>query len=163
MLSRGETRDSRHGPLRLLPGFLVFVLLASALVLLAPGLLSGLRGAGGSLVWNPECVVETPDGKVGLTREEAQRATTAVALLARGVQPPDTSGIDAAALEQLAAGPCRFSEHRSQPGEVATETGGSDAQSAQATGQARVRRSIRVRSFCLNAEKSCRSEVAAFT
>ena len=105
MLNSDRTRDGRRGPLRLLPGFLVFVLLASALVLLAPGLLSGLRGAGGSLVWNPECVVETPDGKVGLTREEAQRATTAVALLARGVQPPDTSGIDAAALEQLAAGP----------------------------------------------------------
>ncbi|WP_286132766.1 hypothetical protein [Arthrobacter sp. OY3WO11] len=81
------------------------MLLASALALLAPGLLSGLRGAGGSLAWNPECIVETPDGKVGLNREEAQRATTAVALLARGVESPDTSGIDAAALQQLAAGP----------------------------------------------------------
>lgn len=105
MLSRDRTQGGRRGPLRLLPGFLVFVLFASALVLLGPGLLSGLRGAGGSLVWNPECIVETPDGKVGLNREEAQRATTAVALLARGVESPDTSGIDAAVLQQLAAGP----------------------------------------------------------
>ncbi|WP_350001655.1 hypothetical protein [Pseudarthrobacter sp. WHRI 8279] len=66
---------------------------------------SGLRMGAVPLPWGPECTVETPAGIVGLDRDEAQRATTAVALLARGVEAPDTSGIDRAALQQLAAGP----------------------------------------------------------
>jgi hypothetical protein len=105
VLSRGGTRDSRHGPLRLLPRFLLFWLLATGLVLLMSGLPNGLRMGDGPLPWGKECTVETPEGNVGLDRGEAQRATTAVALLARGVEAPDTSGIDSAVMQQLAAGP----------------------------------------------------------
>jgi hypothetical protein len=105
VLSRGGTRDSRQGPLRLLPRFLLFGLLATALVLLMSALPSGLRIGDGPLRWGQECTVETPEGSVGLDRDEAQRATTAVALLARGVEAPDTSGIDSAVMQQLAAGP----------------------------------------------------------
>jgi hypothetical protein len=46
-----------------------------------------------------------PGGRIGLDREEAQLATTAVALRARGAEAPDTSGIDEAVLERLAEGP----------------------------------------------------------
>ena len=105
MLSRSGTRDSRQGPLRLLPRFFLFGLLATGLVLLMSTLPSGLRMGDGPLPWGPECTVETPGGSVSLNRDEAQRATTAVALLARGVEAPDTSGIDSAAMQQLAAGP----------------------------------------------------------
>ncbi|GAA3726155.1 hypothetical protein GCM10022205_08130 [Spinactinospora alkalitolerans] len=58
-----------------------------------------------ALPWGPPCSVQTADGTVGLTVEEAQLATTAVALEARGEQPPDTGSVDAAALERLREGP----------------------------------------------------------
>ncbi|MBG6216177.1 hypothetical protein IWX75_000614 [Arthrobacter sp. CAN_A6] len=98
-------RGLRRGPLRLLWGFLLLGVLGAAVVLLGPGLLGGLRTEGGSLLARPECTVETSDGEVGLTRDEAQLATTAVALLARGAEAPDTSGIDEAVLRRLADGP----------------------------------------------------------
>jgi hypothetical protein len=49
--------------------------------------------------------VQTPEGEVGLDRDEAQLATTAVALQARGMEAPDTSGVDGAVLQRLADGP----------------------------------------------------------
>ena len=100
-----ETHGSRRRPLRPLLGFLLLVVLASALVLLAPGLLSGLGGGFGSLLDRPECSVETAEGEIWIDRDQAKLATTAVALLARGVEAPDTSGIDGAVLQRLADGP----------------------------------------------------------
>ncbi|WP_035771963.1 hypothetical protein [Arthrobacter sp. Br18] len=99
------THERRRHPLRLLVGILLLGILASALVLLGPGLLSGVRSEDGLLGGGPECIVETPEGEVRLDRNEAKLATTAVALLARGREAPDTSGIDEAVLQQLADGP----------------------------------------------------------
>ncbi|WP_240341966.1 hypothetical protein [Arthrobacter sp. Alg241-R88] len=70
-----------------------------------PNLLAGSRTEDGSLLLRPECTVQTSEGEVGLDRDEAQLATTAVALLARGMEPPDTSGIDDAVMQRLADGP----------------------------------------------------------
>lgn len=100
-----ETRGGRRRPLRPLLGLFLLGMLASALVFLGPDLLGGVRAEGGSLPGAPECVVETSEGEVELDRDEAQLATTAAALLARGVEAPDTSGIDAAVLQRLAQGP----------------------------------------------------------
>ncbi len=75
------------------------------LVLLGPGLLTGLRAGDGSLLWRPDCVVQTSEGEVGLDRDAAKRATTAAALQARGMAAPDTAGVDAAVLQRLADGP----------------------------------------------------------
>ncbi|ADX72238.1 hypothetical protein Asphe3_10540 [Pseudarthrobacter phenanthrenivorans Sphe3] len=104
-MTGNQTLGSRHRARRLFLGLILFGALASVLVLLGPGLLSGLRTADGSLVLRPECVVETPDGEVGLDRDAAKRATTAVALLARGMAAPDTTGIDQAVLQRLVDGP----------------------------------------------------------
>ncbi|MCQ6269330.1 hypothetical protein M8J71_02290 [Pseudarthrobacter sp. R1] len=49
--------------------------------------------------------MQTAEEEVGLYRDEAQLATTAVALRARGMEAPDTSGIDEAVLQRLADGP----------------------------------------------------------
>ncbi|MCW2135413.1 hypothetical protein B0G38_004604 [Arthrobacter sp. VKM Ac-2550] len=94
-MTHNETHGSQHRPIWLLLGFLSLGILASALMLLGPGLLPG----------GPECTVETLEGEVELDRDEAQLATTAVVLLARGMEAPDTSGIDEAVLQRLAAGP----------------------------------------------------------
>lgn len=104
-MTDGETRAGRRRQLRPLLGLFLFVALVSVLALLGPGLVSGLRTGGGSLLGRPECVVETSEGEVGLDRAEAQLATTAVALLARGVEAPDTSGIEPAVLQRLTDGP----------------------------------------------------------
>jgi hypothetical protein len=88
-------------------GLFVLGVLAAALGLFGPGLLL-LRPEAGSLLLRPECLVQTAEGEVGLDRDEAQLATTAVALRARGMEAPDTSGVDEAVLQQLADGP---SEH----------------------------------------------------
>ncbi len=79
-------------------------MLAAALGLFGPGLLL-LRPEAGSLLLRPECLVQTAEGEVGLDRDEAQLATTAVALRAGGMEAPDTSGVDEAVLQQLADGP----------------------------------------------------------
>jgi hypothetical protein len=104
-MAGNRTGGSRHRARRLLLGLVLLGALATVLALLGPGLVSGLRTPDGSLVVRPECAVETPDGEVGLDREAARRATTAVALLARGMAAPDTSGIDPAVLQRLAEGP----------------------------------------------------------
>ncbi len=95
-----RSRPLRRPP-RPLAGLLLLGVLVSALVFL------GLRVGDGSLLGSPECRVSTPEGEIGLDREEAQVATTAVALRARGAEAPDTSGIDDAVLQRLAEGPSR--------------------------------------------------------
>ncbi|TLM73214.1 hypothetical protein FDW81_09250 [Pseudarthrobacter sp. NamB4] len=104
-MTADKTYRGQHRVRRLLLSVFLLGGLASVLVLFGPRLLSELRTEDGSLLWRPECVVETPEGEVGLDRDAAKRATTAVALLARGVAAPDTSGIDAAVLQRLADGP----------------------------------------------------------
>jgi hypothetical protein len=132
-MTAGTAHRDRSRPLRsLLALLLVLGMLAGALVLLGPGLLSSLRTGDGGLAWGAECVVETADGAVGLDREEAKRATTAVALAARGVEAPDTSGLDPAVLRRLADGPpedagaslsCRGSAADDLPQQQLTATG----------------------------------------
>ncbi len=89
----------------MLLGLLLLGVLASVSVLFGPGVFSGLRTEITPALSPPECTVETSEGEVGLDRDEAQLATTAVALLARGMEAPDTSGIDGAVLQRLAEGP----------------------------------------------------------
>ena len=79
--------------------------LVAAVVVLGPRVFNGLQDWDGSPPWNPECTVETPDGEIGLTRDEAKLGTTAVALSARGAEAPDTSELDDAVLQRLADGP----------------------------------------------------------
>jgi hypothetical protein len=131
------TVDERHGgrrrPLRPLLGLLLLLgVLAGTLVLLGPGVLSGLRAGDGWPRWGAECTVETPEGEVGLDRDQAKRATTAVALSARGMEAPDTTGIDEAVLQRLAGGPpedaaaslaCRGSADRDLQEQQLTGTG----------------------------------------
>ncbi|WP_303048413.1 hypothetical protein [Arthrobacter sp. P2b] len=105
MMNNDERQGTRRRPLRLLLGLLLLGLLAVPLAFFGPGLLSGLRAEIAPVLLPPECTVETPEGEVGLDRDEAQLATTAVALLARGMEAPDTSGIDVAVLQGLAEGP----------------------------------------------------------
>lgn len=95
----------QHRQRRLLVVVVLLGGLAAILALFGPGLLNGLRTQDGPLPWRAECVVETPDGKVGLSRDQAKLATTAVALMARGLVAPDTSGIEGAVLQQLSDGP----------------------------------------------------------
>ncbi len=102
-MSISQTQKSRPRS-RLLTG-LVLLGVMIALALLSPTLLNALRTQGGGLLTGSECTVQAPDGDVGLTREQAQRATTAVALQSRGLEAPDTSGIDADVLQRLADGP----------------------------------------------------------
>lgn len=98
--------NDRQGTRRgLFFGLFLLGVLAVGLVLFGPGLLAGLRTEDGSLLLRPECLVETSEGEVGLDRDEAQLATTTVALLARGMEVPETSGVDAAVLQRLADGP----------------------------------------------------------
>jgi hypothetical protein len=90
---------------RLLFALLVLGALASAVVLLGPGPFGGLRSGAGSVLTAPECSVETAERDVGLSRDEAKLATTAVALQARGATTPDTAIIDDAVLQALTTGP----------------------------------------------------------
>ena len=126
-------RSRRRPPLRLFLGVLLLGVLASAVVLLGPGLLGSVRTAGGVLSSvSSECTVGTPGGTIGLDRDEAKLATTAVALAARGLEAPDTAGIDEAVLQQLADGPiddagpslsCRGSAATDLPVEQLTASG----------------------------------------
>ncbi|MFF0989654.1 hypothetical protein [Kocuria nitroreducens] len=101
-----DTHGGRRRPRRpLLVLLLLLGMLAGGLVLFGPGLLNGLRSGDEWLRWGPECTVETSEGEVGLDREQAKLATTAVALAARGAEAPDTSGLDETVLQRLADGP----------------------------------------------------------
>lgn len=99
----GDTRGPRWKGL--LSTVLVLVALVGAAILVGPSLLNLLRVEDGRLHVGSECVVETREGNVDLTREEAKSAITAVALTARGEAAPDTSDIDPAALEGLPHSP----------------------------------------------------------
>ena len=128
-----ETPGGRPRLLRPFLGLLLVLgLLTGALALLGPGVLDGLRTGDGWLQGSPECTVETADGEVDLTREEAKRATTAVALRARGAETPGTTDIDAAVLQRLAEGPpgdagpvlaCRGSAASDLPAQQLSGTG----------------------------------------
>lgn len=76
-----------------------------ALVLLGPGLVGVLGSENGALLLRAERTVQTSKESVWLHRDEAQLATTAVALLAQAMRAPDTSSIDEAVLQRLAGGP----------------------------------------------------------
>lgn len=122
-------RGSRRATLALLGVALVGVLV----LLLGPGLLRSLSAENSfSLGWGPECAVQTADGEIELDRDEAKLATTAVVRLARGMEPPDTSGLDEAVLQRLADGPpedagpsmtCQGSAARDLAEEQLTATG----------------------------------------
>lgn len=103
------TADSRLKARRRTLLLLVLLLFVPVLLLLGSGLgsglISGLRSGSVPLPGLAECTVQTSEEEVGLSREEAQLATTAVALQTRGLTAPDTSGIDAAVLQRLAEGP----------------------------------------------------------
>ncbi|MDA2812932.1 hypothetical protein O4J56_19965 [Nocardiopsis sp. RSe5-2] len=106
--ARGRRRRGRKRGgclVSLLVTLAVLALIAGGLALAAPRLLEAVGRDRTALPWGPECAVQTEDGAIALTVEEAQRATTAVALSARGAEAPDTSDIDPAALERLAQGP----------------------------------------------------------
>ncbi|AGF73029.1 hypothetical protein A605_10135 [Corynebacterium halotolerans YIM 70093 = DSM 44683] len=116
----------------MLVGLVLLAMLVGSLVIFGPGLLRTLQEGGNPLRWGPECTVETADGEIGLDRDEAKLATTAVALTARGAPAPDTSGIDDAALQRLAEGPpgdagpsltCRGSAAGELPEQQMTDTG----------------------------------------
>lgn len=101
-------------------------------VLAGSGWLGSLRTGSGPLLGPAECTVTTAEGEIGLSREEAQLATTAVALLARGLDAQDTSGIDEAVMQRLAEGPredagpslaCRGSDPTDLPEEELTGSG----------------------------------------
>ncbi|MBG6180825.1 hypothetical protein [Arthrobacter sp. CAN_A1] len=122
----------RRRPLRLLLGLLLLGILASVLVFVGPRLVNGMNLPEGPLLGSPECTVETADGDVGLTGEEAKIATTAAALLVQGEEAPDTSTIDAAVIQQLMDGPpddagpsfhCRGSAATDLEVEQVTDTG----------------------------------------
>ncbi|TLM83452.1 hypothetical protein [Pseudarthrobacter sp. NamE5] len=102
-MSPGKKGGARR-PVQLLLSLLLVGILAAALVTV-PGLLGGVRSVVVALGGASECVVETAEGEVGLNREKAKLATTAVALAARGAVAPDTSDIDPAVLQRLADGP----------------------------------------------------------
>ncbi|MHA7240517.1 hypothetical protein [Arthrobacter sp. TMS1-12-1] len=99
-----STERRRRAP-RLLLGLLLAGVLAATLAFVGPGLLGGLRTLGGPVPGGAECTVATSEGEVGLTRDEAKQATTAVALAARGMPAPEGAGIDEAVLRPLAEGP----------------------------------------------------------
>lgn len=124
----GETHGGRRHSIRWLAALFLFGLLALVVVFFS----TGLRPGAGLLPGLAECTVETSEGEVGLDRDEAQLATTAVALSARGLEAPDTSGIDERVLERLANGPpedagpsltCRGSAASDLPEQQMTSTG----------------------------------------
>ncbi len=110
----------------------VLTALVAVLVLLRPGAVDSLRSEGRSLLSGPDCVVRTADGETGLDRDEAERATTAVALQSRGVEAPDTSALDDEVLQALTAGSsggpgpvlsCRGTAPGDLPEQSLTDTG----------------------------------------
>lgn len=98
--------DSRRVRTRGIVVLVVLVLLAGGAYLAGPRL---ARQAGldtTALPWGAECSVGTGADSVGLTRDDAKRATTAVALEDRGADgAPGTSEVPPAALKLLADGP----------------------------------------------------------
>ncbi len=130
--STNRRRNPPHRPLRLVVLLLVLSVLATVLVLLRPSAIDTLGNEAGSLLSRPDCVVRTPDGETGLDRAEAERATTAAALQARGVETPDTADLDEAVMQALAVGPsegpgpvlsCRGETAEDLPEQALTDSG----------------------------------------
>lgn len=94
--------NSWRAPLILL---VILAFIFGAVVWLGPIVADNFRVQDGRFYAGSECSVETSDGTINLTRDEAKRATTAVALAARGAEIPDTSGIDPAVIQRLTDGP----------------------------------------------------------
>ncbi|WP_338403249.1 hypothetical protein [Arthrobacter bussei] len=105
MVSSSAVRRRRRAATALLLGLVVFAAVAAVLVLLGSGLVGGLRAGSGPLLGGPECTVKTPGGEVGLTRDQAQQATTTVALQARGVEATAPEDLEEGVLQALAGGP----------------------------------------------------------
>ncbi|WP_082471392.1 hypothetical protein [Arthrobacter sp. Leaf234] len=105
MVSSSAVRRRRRAATALLFGLVVFAAVAAVLVLLGSGLVGGLRAGSGPLLGGPECTVKTPDGEVGLTRDQAQQTTTAVAQQARGIEATAPEDVEEGVLQALADGP----------------------------------------------------------
>ena len=126
-----STSSSRGGGLRLLLTFLMLGAIIAALAYFGPGLFRSMQNGEGPFHVFSACIVNA-DETIGLDREEAQQAISAVALAARGLDTPDTSDIDDRVLEQLAKGPsddagpslsCRGEAEADLPAQEPTETG----------------------------------------
>ena len=124
------SRPRRSLP-RIVLTLLVIGAIIAALAYFGPGLLRSMQNGEGPFHVFSACTVEA-DERIGLDREEAQRAITAVALAARGLDTPDTSDIDDRVLDQLAEGPsedagpslsCRAEPEPELPVQEPTETG----------------------------------------
>lgn len=124
------SRPRRSGP-RIALSLLVIGAIIAVLAYFGPGLLRSIQNGEGPFHVFSACTVEANE-TIGLDREEAQRAITAVALAARGLDTPDTSDIDDTVLEQLAEGPsedagpslsCRAEPEADLPVQEPTETG----------------------------------------
>jgi hypothetical protein len=127
-----QASGARRRSVRLLLGILLVGMFAAVIVFLGSGLFGGTRPGSGTLLGLAECTVQTADGDVGLDRNEAQLATTAAALLSRGLEAPDTAGIDAAVMQRLTEGPpddagpslaCRGSAEKDLQEQQLTPTG----------------------------------------
>ncbi|MBV2366174.1 hypothetical protein ACFPZ0_15410 [Streptomonospora nanhaiensis] len=135
MHSQRRPRPGRTGRARrALVLAVVVALCGTGLAAAAPWLLAraGIDLDRTALPWADPCSVDTGEGTVMLTLAQARRATTAVALEARGEEGPDTSGIDPAVLRRLREGPpddagpsltCRASTTDGLEREDLTETG----------------------------------------
>lgn len=130
-MSTDGNQRRRRRPLRLIVSVLVLGVIVGAVVLFVPGLLRGLQGGNSLLPQLSECTV-TADDTTGLDRDAAKRATTAVALSARGLDGPYASDIDDAVMQQLAEGPsddagpslaCRGQAASDLPEQEPTDTG----------------------------------------
>lgn len=88
----------------LLMVLLIIALVAAALVV-GPRLVREFRDGGIPTPWPSACTLTIGEDEIGLDREEAKRATTAVALAASGAPTPDTSDLDPSVLQRLAEGP----------------------------------------------------------
>lgn len=98
--------SKKHRSLRgpIIP-ILVLCLTAGAALFLGPRILDSFRVENGRVYVGSECEVETSNGRTRITRDEAKRAMTAVALSARGERAPNTADIDPAVMQRLAEGP----------------------------------------------------------
>ena len=97
------SRPRRSG-LRIVLTLVMTVAIIGGLAYFGPGLFRSMQNSEGPFHVFSECTVNA-DETIGLDRDEAQRAITAVALDARGLDTPDTSDIDDRVLGQLAEGP----------------------------------------------------------
>ncbi len=84
---------------------MVLSLVVAGLVWVAPRLLEQAGLDRTALPWTAPCSVRVGAESVPLSQDEAKLATTAVALEARGEDPPETRDIDPAVLDRLREGP----------------------------------------------------------